>query len=343
VSDGDLLWIAGDEQPLLHRLTLQADGSYGAMQTFRLDDLVERLQPGEEVDVEGMDRWDDDLWLVGSHSRTRKEPDPDDDDQDVLRKLAKVQERSNRNVVIRLPLVAEDGAVRPVAADGGQRRAAVLDGDLLAALESDDHLARFLPLPGKDGGLDIEGLVALDDALLLGLRGPVLRGWAVVLELRLRADPDDPGRLRLDGDDDGAGYRSIVLDLNGLGVRDLCRVGDDVLVLAGPTMALDGPFRLFRWSGATAVRRRVVRGADLTRLAELPSGQGADEGLDHPEGLTPLGVEDSDAFLVYDSPAPARVSSSGTVLADVFALPSEAPRGGAERSGRPASRAPAAI
>ena len=323
VSDGVLLWVAGDEQPLLHRLTLQADGSYGEIRTFSLDELVERLEPGEEVDVEGMDRLVDDLWLVGSHSRTRKAPDPDDDDGDVLKKLGKVREHPSRNVVIRLPLVGEGGAACPVGtADGDQRRAAVLDGDLVAALASDDYVAPFLPLPGKDGGLDIEGLVALDDALLLGLRGPVLRGWAVVLEVRLRTDPDDPGRLRLAEADDGAGYRSIVLDLDGLGVRDLCRVGNDVLVLAGPTMALDGPFRLYRWPGAAAERRRVVRGADLTRLAELPSGQGADEGLDHPEGLTPLGGEDPDALLVvYDSPAPGRLTAPAAVLADVFALP----------------------
>jgi hypothetical protein len=319
VCDGDLLWVAGDEAPLLHRFTRQDGGSYGAIRTFPLDVLA-GLEADAEIDVEGMDRAADDLWLVGSHSRTRKEPDADDDDRKVLEKLATVRERRSRNVVIRLPLEGEGAAAHPVGAgDGGRRTVAVLDGDLLTALATDEHLAPFLPLPGKDGGLDIEGLVALDGVLLLGLRGPVLRGWAVVLEVRLRTDPDDAGRLRLDAAG-GPGYRSIVLDLDGLGVRDLCRVGDDVLVLAGPTMALDGPFRLYRWSGAVAERQRVVRSSHLTRLAELPSGRGADEGLDHPEGVAPLGDDPDAVLVVYDSPAPGRLSTARTVLADVFPL-----------------------
>jgi hypothetical protein len=319
--DGRTLWAAGDEAPLLHRLSRRSDGSFGDVRTFRLDQLVEGLEPGAEVDVEGMDRWGDDLWLAGSHSRTRKAPDPDDDDRRVLEKLATVRPHANRNVVIRLPISGEGEDARPSGpGDGDQRRAALLHGDLLAALASDDLLAPFLPLPGKDGGLDIEGLVAVGDALLLGLRGPVLRGWAVVLEVRLHADPDHPGRLRLDGDD-GAGYRSVVLDLDGLGVRDLCRVGDDVLVLAGPTMALDEPFRLYRWVGAVVARGRVVRGGDLIRIADLPSGRGLEEGLDHPEGITDLGEDPGALLVVHDSPAPGRLTGAGTVLADVVALP----------------------
>ena len=140
-----------------------------------------------------------------------------------------------------------------------------------------------------------------------------------MLEVRLCTDLDDAGRLRLDAAG-GPGYRSIVLDLDGLGVRDLCRVGDDVLVLAGPTMALDGLFRLYRWSGAVADRQRVVRSTHLTRLAELPSGRGADEGLHHPEGVTPLGDDSGAVLVVYDSPAPGRLSTAQTVLADVFPL-----------------------
>ena len=52
--------------------------------------------------------------------------------------------------------------------------------------------------------------------------------------------------------DDGRGYRKHVLRLDGLGVRDLCPHGEDLLVLAGPTMDLDGPVHVFRWHGACA-------------------------------------------------------------------------------------------
>ncbi len=48
-----------------------------------------------------------------------------------------------------------------------------------------------VPIPGKDNGFDIEGLAVREDRLLLGLRGPVLRGHAFVLELSLEQDGKD--------------------------------------------------------------------------------------------------------------------------------------------------------
>jgi GNAT superfamily N-acetyltransferase len=153
----------------------------------------------------------------------------------------------------------------------------------------------------------------------LGLRGPVLRGWAVVLELRPEVDPDAPERLRLTAFDDGRPYRKHVLRLRGLGIRDLCPHDDDLLVLAGPTMDLDGPVHVFRWHGALqADTPQVVRGDLLTRELDLPYG----EGHDHAEGIGVLGPADSPYLLVvYDSPSPARLTDDGSVLADVVRLP----------------------
>jgi hypothetical protein len=330
--DGTALWLAGDEQPVLHRLSAAApgDGYGGDLGTFALGDLVDlpegRDSEGHdhEVDVEGMDRAGDHLWLVGSHSRTRKSVEPGDDDHDVPKILAKVKVHPNRNVLIRLSVAGEGSAARP------EGPAALLDGDLLTALATDEHLDRFLEIPAKEGGLDVEGLVAVDGALLLGLRGPVLRGWAVVLELRPRTDPDDPSRLTLGGD--APGYRKVFLDLDGLGVRDLCRLGDDVLVLAGPTMDLDGPARVYRWPGGATAQHRGPVARGLVRAAEVPTGrgpQGCDqpgdshppEGSDHPEGITVLAAGPRpEVLVVYDSPAPARRPGDGTVLADVLAL-----------------------
>jgi Protein of unknown function (DUF3616) len=107
--DGSVLWLAGDEQPLLHRLARGSDGDFGDPRTLRLGDLME-LSEGrrEEVDVEGMDCAGEHLWLVGSHSRTRRTVDPDDDDGDVPELLAEVRPRPNGDVLIRLP-IAGDG------------------------------------------------------------------------------------------------------------------------------------------------------------------------------------------------------------------------------------------
>ena len=125
--------------------------------------------------------------------------------------------------------------------------------------------------------------------------------------------------MRLGRFDDGRSYRKRMLDLHGLGVRDLCPHGEDLLVLAGPSMDLDGPVRLFRWHGALAGQAPlVVRDGSLTLELDLPYGAGDD----HPEGVALLGApEDGRLLVVYDSPSAARLGEGGTVTADVVRLP----------------------
>lgn len=63
------------------------------------------------------------------------------------------------------------------------------------------------------------------ERLFMGLRGPVLRGWAVILEVELE-DNDQPSTLSLKaiGPSDRL-YRKHFLHLGGLGIRDLCAQG----------------------------------------------------------------------------------------------------------------------
>ena len=324
-SDGTVLWVAGDETATVERLVAE-DGGYGGQESFALAGLVDL--PGdadEEADVEGLARDGGFLWVVGSHSLKRKRVKDKHDGAKALERLATVEGQPNRQVLLRLPLEDVDGLPRPVrettvagAADGEPQRAASYGSrgkDLRDLLEDDEHLGPFLPIPGKDNGLDVEGIAVRGDRVLLGLRGPVLRGWAVVLELRPYVDEDEPDRLRLHEFEDGRRYRTHVLDLAGLGVRDLCPHGDDLLVLAGPTMDLDGPVHVFRWHGAMTVDTpTVVRGGALTREVDLPYGVGCD----HAEGIGLL--DDGSLLVVYDSPSPDRLQD-GAVLADVVRLP----------------------
>ena len=319
-SDGSVLWVAGDETATVERLVAE-DGGWGGQESFALAELVDL--PGdadEEADVEGLARDGAYLWAVGSHSLKRKRLKDKHDGAKALDRLATVEGQPNRQVLLRLPLEEVDGLLRPVReteVDGAPQRAASYGSrgkDLRDLLEDDEHLAPFLPIPGKDNGLDVEGIAVRGDRVLLGLRGPVLRGWAVVLELRPYVDEDEPDRLRLHELDDGARYRKHVLDLAGLGVRDLCPDGDDLLVLAGPTMDLDGPVHVFRWHGAMSVDApTVVRGDALTREVDLPYG----EGCDHAEGIGLL--DDGRLLVVYDSPSADRLQD-GAVLADVVRL-----------------------
>jgi uncharacterized protein DUF3616 len=326
--DGGVLWIAGDETATVERLVADDPGKpseFGDERTFRLADFVDL--PGddqdEEADVEGLARSGHFLWAVGSHSLRRRQIKDRHDDAKALKRLARVEGQDNRQVLVRLPIADVDGVptpVRSLQADGVRHQAAALGArdDLRKLLREDEHLAPFLAIPGKDNGLDIEGIAVAGDRVYLGLRGPVLRGWAFVLELRPYVDPEHPDRLRLRLFTDGSPYRKHVLDLEGLGVRDLCPSGDDLLILAGPTMDLDGPVRIYRWHAAARVEMpTIVRGDRISREVELTFG----EGDDHAEGISLFGPSGERVLIVYDSPAPLRLTADGAVLADVVRLP----------------------
>ena len=335
---GDELWMASDEHATVERLSLGLGGAYDRHAHFSLADCLSL--PGdddEEIDVEGLDYEGGYLWIVGSHSIRRGTPGDGGSTKKRLRRLAKIETKGNRFLLARVPLRrAPDGAgwelcakCEDVSVPSGWRHAQRLRGGrkhnvLSDALAADEHLAPFLDIPGKDNGFDIEGLATFGDRVFLGLRGPVLRGWATVLGLRVGDDPDDKRGLRLRAVGDGKrSYAKHLLDLRGLGVRELCRDGNDLLVLAGPTMQLDGRATVFRWRDVLAREGDgFVERDELEPVLELPYGQGVDEGVEHPEGIALTRTTDGRKALlvVYDSPCEARRRGSAAVEADVYPL-----------------------
>ncbi|HEY2225247.1 DUF3616 domain-containing protein [Actinomycetospora sp.] len=312
---GQTMMLAPDEGAALLRLTRQSPGEWGDPRELPLGDAVDLPGgPDDEVDVEGIDvqgsLQDGLLWVTGSHSVKRKRVKPGTPAADVLARLATVSAEKPRRVLARLPLA--DGLPVPGA---GARLPAGRRG-LFGALADDEHLGPFLGVPGKDNGFDVEGLAVLGEpsevtTVLLGLRGPVLRGWAVILEVRV-GPGEDPGELAL------LDVSKHVLDLGGLGVRDLVRDGEDLLVLAGPTMVLSRPARVLRLRGAAGAGAlgEAVFARDVEELCELTTG----DGEDHPEAIAVVG-EDS-LLVLHDSPAPDRVgphSVAGDVLTGLLA------------------------
>jgi len=340
---GNTLWVANDESISLERLTLMSEGNAGHYrhgrhhQQFSLDDYLRLPEapsddPADiaEVDVEGLDYEDGYLWLVGSHSLKRKKPTLTDGTKEAQKQLSKVSADGNRYLLARIPVVEEDGTTslaKKTTLGGKTRSAAQLHGsaqgnELTEALSGDKHLAPFLAIPGKDNGLDIEGLAVVGERLFLGLRGPVLRGWAVILEVALVVDKEQVSMLHLKpiGSKQRV-YRKHFLELGGLGIRDLCVQGEDMLMLAGPTMDLDGPVTVFRWRGGAAPKdESVVPAAELERVLDVPYGQG----VDHAEGMTLFSPDGSSArslLVVYDATSKARELGISSMLADVFRLP----------------------
>ncbi len=342
VRIGDTLWVANDESISLERLSLVDGDSTGHNRygrnhkQFSLNDYLRLPAPPssdpadlEEVDVEGLDYEDGYLWLVGSHSLKRKEPKPKDGAKNARKKLANVKPEGNRYLLARIPIVEKDGThtMEKEANHTGKKRTAAqlpcdrLGNELTQALSKDEHLGPFLTIPGKDNGFDIEGLAVVGERLFIGLRGPVLRGWAVILEVEPKEENDKPSTLKLKtiGPNDRP-YRKHFLDLGGLGIRDLCAHGSDLLILAGPTMDLDGPVTIARWRGGSEPKgQTVVPASKLERILHVPYG----EGVDHAEGMTlfsPDGGKAHSVLVVYDSASEIRKPGENMLVADVFSL-----------------------
>lgn len=333
---GGTLWVANDETTSLERLTIQPAVPGEAVlcdehQSFPLGDYLDLPvpDPDEEIDIEGLAYAGDSgyLWVVGSHSLKRKKAEADKSAQKNIKRLSTVVADGNRFLLARIPVVEENnsyGLDAKVAADG--RTAAQLHGnehgnDLTEEIAKDEQLRDFLHIPGKDNGFDIEGLAVIGSRLFLGLRGPVLRGWSVLLEIEPELDSGSTDTLVLKKiGPQGQRYRKHFFDLKGLGVRDLCCSADDLLILAGPTMDLDGPVTVYRWRGGFAAgEESVVFTKQLEPVLEVPFGQGDD----HAEGMCLFDADEQGRealLIVYDSAAQWRKHGDADVEADLFIL-----------------------
>jgi hypothetical protein len=339
VRVGRHLFLGCDETATLERVTDLGGGRFGEHRTYKLADLLD-LPAGkhDEVDVEGLG-WDPPyLWLVGSHSRKRGKAKGGMDFDEASEELGDVDTDDNRYLLARVPLEedAEAGGMVPRKSCPDPRdpentlTAARVRGDgrkseLIRELKDDPHLRRFIKIPGKDNGLDVEGIQVAGGRVLLGLRGPVLRGWAVVLEVE-PVDCKGEGLMKLRKiGKDGRRYRKHFLDLNGLGIRDLAQSGDDLLILAGPTMDVRAHAGVFRWRGGLRTAEESLVSSDaLEQLTALPHD--VEGGSDHPEGMCRFdeGGSEHRLLVAYDSPSTSRVDGDG-VTADVFRLSAAGP------------------
>ncbi|WP_224249350.1 DUF3616 domain-containing protein [Hyalangium gracile] len=356
------LWVAADEAGMIERLTPSEPRVYGDHKRFHVGDFIGAVDKDAEIDIEALDAHSDYLWLVGSHSAKRKKPKGQAVEKD-LERLATVEHAPQRFVFARIPFVngelaaelKEDGSkkrpraaasVKPVEMEargkrgsaGGKaknHRARSLPGEnlLVELLRRDPHFGPFLArppgkgggvlaIPSKDNGLDIEGLVVTDtDRVFLGLRGPVLRGYAALLDMRLK--DVGSGHLEPRVGKKGSRFAKHFLHLDGLGIRELCVQGKDLLVLAGPTLPVEAPIRLFRirnfldLEGDSVIDQKT---GVLEPLFDIPQAGS----LDHAEGVANFSYfDESDSVLVvYDDPAPQRRYGPCGVFADVFRLTS---------------------
>ncbi|MEO7382585.1 MAG: DUF3616 domain-containing protein, partial [Paracoccaceae bacterium] len=318
---GDTLWLADDESAGIDRLVTADYANYTGHRRFALSDFFALPGgPDQEVDLEGLgvDRERSRLWMAGSHSLRRGKPTNSNDEAAAAMDLSRIDRQANRFLLGYVEINAGTQTPEPLKGSAAALPFYATTAHLCDMLRGDPLLFPFLTIPSKDNGFDIEGLAVSGDTVFLGLRGPVLRGWGIVLQLCL--DPNGNGGLvpRL-FNADNRGYLRHLVDLGGLGVCDLCLQGDDLLILAGPTMALDGPVKLFRWRNAVhSTFDRRIDGNGLQLLFEIPSG----DRVDHAEGIALFMAPDQEPRLVivYDSPARSRQHDGKYFEADLFAI-----------------------
>ena len=323
--DGNL-WVGSDEMIGIERLSPVGERRYGNHKRFLLQDYIELFNTEDEIDIEGMDYSEGYLWLTGSHSTKRKKVKGKTDAKDLDR-LATITTDLNRFILARIPIIDGELVKSCSPVEDKQLSAACLQTTdkrniLFELLSEDRHLKPFINagIPSKDNGLDIEGLIVRENKLFLGLRGPVLRGWAIILELE--TELTEPGVLSFKAiGEDGARYKKHFFDLNGLGIRELCVRADDIIILAGPTMDLEGEMQVFCWQDALDNLDDLIHSqdnGDLTALFDMPFIIGSD----HAEGLALYSyLEANDSLMVfYDSPNEQRLRQDKQIFVDVFKL-----------------------
>lgn len=328
VAVADTLWLTHDETVAIERLSAErtnaASFRYANHRRFDLRNLVSLPAPGSEsehalppeADFEGISFCGDYLWVAGSHSALRDGPGKKRGSE-AIAALANVRRSGNRFMLARIPVAAGDAQPTLVRQfrmkDGRVLTAARLAGGrkndaLTRALRDDPHLGPFLSIPSKDNGFDIEGLAAAPNGrLFLGLRGPVLDGWACILEIHVAARPNRNHELTLRkiagssiSDPTRALYRKHFLDLGGAGVRDLCFAGRDLLILTGPPMRGKGASKIRQWKDALAKNgEKMLSEQQLPTLLDLPYRAKKD----HAEGITVVARKAGRIWLmvIYDS------------------------------------------
>lgn len=312
------LWFGSDETSTIERLSPIDENNFADHKQFHVAQFISLPDSEEmEIDIEGLALSDGYMWFTGSHSYKRKRVKDALAPTDNLKRLSKISFEHNRYVIGRIPLAGGELVGKHQGLTAAKLEMTKTGNALTKALAEDPHLGVFVQarIAGKDNGFDIEGLVLRKGRIFLGLRGPVLRGWAVILEIEVEDAGAGLLKLRKIGAG-GAKYKKHFLDLKGLGIRDLSLDGEDFLVLAGPTMDLSRPVRVYRLRNAVNLRENDFSKPEL--VLEIPAG----DKKDHAEGIALFegfaGVRS--LITVYDSPAKERLSENVGIYADIFRL-----------------------
>jgi hypothetical protein len=236
----------------------------------------------KEIDMEGAASDSEYVYIVGSHSSRRTKIDEKGTYKKNRKRITRVRPHIESYSLYRLSLDNEGKLVQKERID------------LRDVLEADEVVGPFFDMPGKENGVDIEGVAVKRGRLYVGFRGPVLRGNLVPVVTFKFDRPED--------------YQLRFVRLGGRGIRDLVAVENGFLVLAGPVGDGDGSYRLYFWNGQDCVPGEEESAGELTTLGDLAAEPGK-----KPDGIT----------IMSESPAEWRllVVHDGDPLASEWIVP----------------------
>lgn len=214
---------------------------------------VEKTKKGvpKEADLEGVARAGNRLYWIGSHGRDKK----GGKESSRHRLFATTMSGAGADTQL-TPAGKPSADLIPLLTEGNSEAASAL-----RAAEAKPHL---------NGGIDVEGLAAgPNGSLLIGFRSPLVSGKAILARLANVGAVVDTGETpRLDP--------AILLDLGGLGIRDIVPTGKagEYWILAG-LPGEGSTFKIYRWQEG---------GNPVVWKESLPAGPGSPEGLMADEG-----------------------------------------------------------
>jgi hypothetical protein len=273
---GDYLILGADEG---HRLQLLRSAEGG--RRWRLKKQLPLASQDQETDIEAITYGDGHLYVIGSHSWRRKRLKPEQSVAKNRERLLQVEQQESRSGLYRIAFDPSTGKF------GGKKRV-----DLSKRLRKDPLLGLFWGIPGKENGIDIEGIAFRDGLLYLGFRGPVLRGnWVPVMLLNF----NQPKR-----------YQLRFVSLDGQGIRDMVALDRGFLILSGPVNDATGPFCLWWWDGNDQIpgKDSAASATQLLGAVSTPGGAKA-------EGLAVLQQDQMQAMIlvIYETETAAQAVS----------------------------------
>jgi Protein of unknown function (DUF3616) len=245
---------ASDEANVLQMYPIDTEGP--AIAQLDLSHFAGVFGKSTEIDLEGAARIGDRVYWIGSHGRNKD---------------GKPRHNRQRLLATRFEGGKDGGRLVPE----GKPYAGFLDVLLADPRYEALGLRKAAAVSPDVGGLNIEGLGAnAEGHLLVGFRSPLVDGKALLVPILNPPETIDGGKARL-GD-------PVLLDLGGLGVRDMVWSGKEHFIIGGGVKGA-ARARLFRWEGGTAPVEEI-KGTGFKHF--------------NPEAITVIGTGESRELLV---------------------------------------------